>query len=402
MTLYTFACRAFQLSAKLAMPILNWDEPKLLRGPGCIEELPGLIKSLGLARVLLVTDPQLAALDLPGPLLRALEREGIACAVYNRTQANPTIQNIEEAGALYRENDCEGIIAFGGGSPMDCAKGVGALAVRPGKSIPQLRGLLKVLKRIPPLFTVPTTAGTGSEATLACVVRDPAAGEKYAVNDPMLRPEYAVLDPALTVSLPPAFTAQTGLDALSHAVEAFIGRSNTKKTEARALEAVRLIFANLETAYADGGDLEARGAMLEAAYCGGVSFSRAYVGNCHGIAHALGGLYSVPHGLANAVTLPYVLDWYGPAAHARLAKLAEAAGICEPGQSGAEKAAAFIAAIRAMNERMGIPETFDCIREEDIPLMAKRAVKECNPLYPVPKIMRRADCEKLIRKLLKT
>ena len=399
MTLYDLACRAFQITSHCLMPLLNWDEPKLLRGPGCVEELPSLIKSLGLRRVLLVTDPRLMELGLPGPLLRGLAREGIACIVYDQTQANPTIQNMEEAHALYRENACEGIIAFGGGSPMDCAKGAGALAVRPRMTIPKLRGLLTVLKRIPPLFAVPTTAGTGSEATLACVVRDPAAGEKYAINDPLLRPHYAVLDPELTVSLPPDLTAQTGMDALVHAVEAFIGRSNTKWTRAAALKTVRLVFSNLENAYAHGGGLEARAAMLEAAYCGGVAFSRAYVGNCHGIAHNLGGMYNVPHGLANAVVLPYVLDWYGPAARKRLAQLAEAAGVCEPNTSDAEKAAAFITAIREMNRRMHIPERFECIREEDIPLMAKRAVKECNPLYPVPKIMRRAGCETLIRML---
>ena len=400
MTFYEFACRAFQVSANALMPILDWKEPRVLRGPGSIEELPGIVRSLGLRRVLLVTDPNLMKLGLPVGLLRALEREGIACAVYDRTECNPTIQNMEEAYALYRENDCEGIIGFGGGSPMDCAKGAGVLVARPRKSIPQLRGQIKVLKRLPPLFAVPTTAGTGSEATLACVVKDPATGEKYAINDPQLRPEYAVLDPALTVSLPPDLTAQTGIDALVHAVESFLGRGGARWSDAKALETVRLVFANLEKAYADGGDLRARGAMLEAAYCGGVAFSRAYVGYCHGIAHNLGGLYAVPHGLANAVTLPYVLEWYGQSVHARLARLAEAADLCEPGRSDAEKAAGFIAHLREMNARMGIPETFACIRAEDVPLLAERAIRECNPLYPVPKIMRRAECGTVIRRLM--
>jgi len=400
MTPYELACRAFQVSMRGLMPLLDWKEPRLLRGPGSIDELPGLMQSLGLRRVLLVTDPGLQKLDLPGGLRRGLERVGVACAVYDRTEANPTVQNMEGAYALYRENSCEGIVGFGGGSSIDCAKGAGVLAARPGKSIPQMRGQLKVLKRIPPLFAVPTTAGTGSEATVACVVRDPDTGEKYAINDPMLRPQYAVLDPALTVSLSPGLTAQTGMDTLVHATEAFLGRSGVGWSDAKALEAVGLVFGSLEKAYADGGDLQARGAMLEAAYRGGLAFSRAYVGYCHGIAHNLGGLYGLPHGLANAVILPYILDWYGPSAHTRLALLAEAAGISEAGQSNAGKADAFIAALRAMNARMGIPETFDCIREGDIPLLAGRALKESNPLYPVPKIMRLNECMEVIRRLI--
>jgi len=322
--------------------------------------------------------------------------------VYDKTEANPTIGNIEEAYALYRENNCEGIIGFGGGSPLDCAKGAGARAVWPRKSVLQLRGLLTVLKRLPPLFAVPTTAGTGSEATLACIVKDPDNGEKFAINDPVLRPKVAVLDPALTVSLPPNLTAHTGMDALVHAVEAFIGRGGAKWSNEKALQAARLIFANLEIAYADGGNLAAREAMLEASFLAGVAFSRAYVGYVHGIAHALGGLYGVPHGLANAVIMPHVLAWYGEAAHAHLARLAEAANLCEEGQNDAEKAAGFIAAIKEMNLRMNIPEGFDCIREEDIPLLAARAVKESNPLYPVPKIMRRTECENVIRGLMKS
>jgi len=400
MSFYEFACRAFQVSAHLAMPLLDWKEPKVLRGPGSVMELPGLIKAMGLRRVLLVTDAGLAAVGLPDGLLRALEREGIACAVYDRTEANPTIQNAEEACALYRENDCQGIIGFGGGSPLDCAKAAGALIARPRTGIPKLRGLMKVLRRLPPLFAVPTTAGTGSETTLACILKDPATGEKFAINDPLLRPKVAVLDPALTAGLPPALTAQTGMDALVHAAEAFLGRSRTRWTDAAALEAVRLIFANLENVYNNGSDLEARAAMLEASYRAGVAFSRAYVGYVHGIAHALGGLYGTPHGLANAVILPHVLDWYGPAAHERLALLAEAAGVCPPNRSDAEKAAAFIAAVRGMNARMGIPTGFDCIREEDIALLTGRVIKECNPLYPVPKIMRRAECETVIRGLI--
>jgi len=376
--------------------MLGYKEPQVIEGSET--QLAPIIKSLGLRRVLLVTDSNLMALGLPNDLLKALEAAGIDCVVYSGTRVNPTIPNIEEAHALYKERGCGGIVAFGGGSPMDCAKGAGILVARPGKSISQMRGLLKVLKKLPPLFAVPTTAGTGSEATLAAVVTDPDTHEKYAVMDPFIVPKYAVLNPRLTLRLPPDLTATIGMDALTHAVEAYIGRSNTKSTARLALEATRLVFDWLETAHGDGANLEARENMQLAAYKAGVAFTQAYVGNVHAIAHNLGGLYGVPHGLANAVILPHVLGWYGAAAHKRLAKMAKAVGLS--GENDAELARGFIARIREMNARMGIPTSFDCIREEDIPLIARRAMKEANPLYPVPKIMRREECETLVRGLM--
>jgi alcohol dehydrogenase class IV len=399
MSAYAFYCRAYQAVMKVVTNFLDWTEPELLKGPGSVKELPQLMKSHGLKRVLLVTDPGLSKLGLPNGLLAALEEAGIYCAVYAETNANPTIPNIEAALKVYKENQCQGIIAFGGGSPMDCAKGAGARVARPNKTIPQLRGLLKVGKKLPPFYAIPTTAGTGSEVTLVAVVSDPETHEKYPINDPKLRPKYAVLDPELTLGLPPHITSTTGMDALTHAVEAYIGRSNTRHTAKAALQAAQLVFKHLETAYTDGKNLEAREKMLVASYHAGVAFTRAYVGYVHGIAHNLGGMYNVPHGLANAIILPYVLDYYGEAAHARLAILADAVDISKPGQSNTEKAEAFIAEIRAMNQRMNIPDKLDCIKEEDIPTIAQRALKESNPLYPVPKLMNLSDCMGVIRRL---
>lgn len=301
---------------------------------------------------------------------------------------------------MYVKNGCEGVIAFGGGSAMDCAKVAAARVVKPNQSVRAMRGQLKVHKKLPPLFAVPTTAGTGSETTVAAVVTDPETHEKNAVNDTCLRPKYAVLDPELTVGLPPHITSTTGMDALTHAVEAYIGKSNTKETIAEAEEAVKLIFANLEKAYADGKDLEARGNMLKGSYLAGRAFTHAYVGYVHAIAHNLGGLYGTPHGLANAVILPYVLDYYDDCIYPQLAKLADIAGVSAPGMSTADKGKAFIAAIRQMNENMNIPSTFDMIKEEDIPLLVQRALKEGNPLYPVPKIMDAKDCEAVIRSFM--
>lgn len=392
--------RIYQRVFKVAMCFMDWSAPQLLEGAGSVLRLPELIKSKGVKKVLVVTDKGLIALHLLDPLFAKLDEVGIAYVVYDGVRPNPTIPCIEECKDMYVKNGCEGVIAFGGGSAMDCAKVAAARAVKPNQSVRAMRGQLKVHKKLPPLFAVPTTAGTGSETTVAAVVTDPETHEKNAVNDTCLRPKYAVLDPELTVGLPPHITSTTGMDALTHAVEAYIGKSNTKETIAEAEEAVKLIFANLEKAYADGKDLEARGNMLKGSYLAGRAFTHAYVGYVHAIAHNLGGLYGTPHGLANAVILPYVLDYYGDCIYPQLAKLADIASVSAPGMSTADKGKAFIAAIRQMNENMNIPSTFDMIKEEDIPLLVQRALKEGNPLYPVPKIMDAKDCEAVIRSFM--
>ena len=273
-------------------------------------------------------------------------------------------------------------------SSADAAKAAAARLARPDKPLSQLAGLLKVRRRIPPLIAVPTTAGTGSETTIAAVVTG-SDHHKYAISDLCLIPRYAILDPVLTVGLPPHITAETGMDALTHAVEAYLSRFyNTKQTRLLAEHAVVAIFTHLERAY--------RAAMLQASFDAGAAFTRASVGNVHAIAHTLGGLYGVPHGLANAVLLPLVLEDYGKAAYPRLARLAALVGL--KGESEESLAKAFIAEIRAMNTRMGIPDRFNCIREEDIPLMATWAAQEANPVYPVPVIYDEARFARVIER----
>ncbi len=392
-------CRAYQGVFKMAMPFLNWDEPYLLKGPGAVKDLPALIKSKGIMNVLVVTDKGLMGLHLLDGMFEALETQGIKYSVYDGVQPNPTIDNIEEARRIYLRNNCKGIIAFGGGSPMDCAKAAGARVTNPNQQVVDMRGQLKIRHALPPFFAVPTTAGTGSETTLAAVVSNPKTHEKNAINDPKLRPKYAVLDPELTLGLPPHITSTTGMDALTHAVEAYIGRSNTKTTEKYAEDATKLIFENLETAYKDGKNVAARENMLIASFYAGMAFTRAYVGYVHAIAHNLGGIYGTPHGLANAVILPYVLEYFGESAYDRLAKLADVAGITNQSQSNEEKAKLFIAKIKEMNKNMNIPEHFDFIEDKDIPTLIERALKEGNPLYPVPKIMDENDCREVILKI---
>ncbi|HAQ57253.1 MAG TPA: alcohol dehydrogenase [Acholeplasmatales bacterium] len=390
--LYRLWCRTYQTVFKIAWPFIALREPTLLSGPGSLQKLPEIVKTKGLDRILLVTDRGLVKAGLVAPLIERFTRMGVEVTVYDGTVPNPTIDNIEEAYALYLKVQAQGLVALGGGSAMDVAKAVGARVVNPKKSIRQMKGVLKVRHDLPPLFAVPTTAGTGSEATLAAVVTDSLTKEKYAINDPVLVPTLAVLDPRLTVSLPRAITATTGIDALTHAVEAYIGKSNTQKTRKSAKKAVHLIFNNLERVYQNGEDLGARSAMQQAAYEAGLAFTRAYVGNVHAIAHTLGGFYHVAHGLANAVILPYVLDFYGAKAAKPLAELSFEAGVGHEGDSQEKNAARFIAAIRALNTRLGIPSKIvGTIQDADLDQMIGRAMAEANPLYPVPVIMDKND-----------
>lgn len=390
-----FLYRSYQAIMYVGVRLMNWKDATLIEGENSILRIPDLLKKEGFSKVLMVTDKNITNLGLTKPLLGALNTAGIQCVVYDDTVPNPTIDNIEEALILYKANACEAIIAFGGGSSMDCAKGVGARLARPNRSIPQLRGVLKVMKRIPCLIAIPTTAGTGSETTIAAVISNPATHEKYAVNDFHLIPKYAILDPLITVNLPPQITSTTGIDALTHAVEAYIGRSNTKQTREMAREAVKLIFDNLYTAYSNGKDITARNNMLKASFYAGIAFTKAYVGYVHAIAHTLGGYYRVPHGLANAVILPYVLDYFGSSAYKPLAELADLIGITSAGESDEVKAKKFIAKIRGLEVSMDIPTKIEGIQEADIPGMIKNALKEANPLYPVPKILFADDLRKL-------
>ena len=392
--------RINQKILKLGLCFMNWKEPTVFDGEGAVLQLPAFIKGKGINRVLIVTDKGLMSLHLLDPLFLELQKQGIYYVVYDDVQPNPTIPNIECCKDAYINHNCQGIIAFGGGSPMDCAKAAGARVVKPRQSVRKMRGYLKVGRKLPPFFAVPTTAGTGSETTLAAVVTDPETHEKNAIADMALRPKYAVLDPALTIGLPPHITSTTGMDALTHAVEAYIGKSNVKSTIKYAEDATILIHQNLERAYHNGKDINARHNMLKASYYAGCAFTRAFVGYVHAIAHNLGGMYGTPHGLANAVIMPYVLEWYGKSAHKRLARLADIIGITTKEMTDEQKANAFIEEIKRMNKEMNIPEKFDFIKEEDIPLLVKRALKEGNPGYPVPKIMKPEDCEKVIRQLM--
>ena len=391
--------RVFQFVLTSAMYLMPWRQPQLLTGAGSIKKLPEFIKSKNVNNVLIVTDSVLRKLGLLDSFFAACDAVGLKGVVYDGVEPNPSIENIEAARKLYVDNKCDGIVAFGGGSAMDCAKAAGARVVKPRQSIAQMGGTLRVLKRLPPIFAVPTTAGTGSETTRAAVVTDRTAHHKYAVQDLCLIPRYAVLDPELTIGLPPHITSTTGMDALTHAVEAYTNLFAPKSTDKLAVEAVKLIFENLETVYKDGTNLTARFNMQLAAFYGGAAFTRACVGYVHGVAHTLGGLYGTPHGLANAVILPYVMEDFGPAVYYKLARLAEA--VCINGKDDEEKAKAFIREIRRMNADMNIQDKFDFIKDEDIPQMIQWAMKEANPIYPVPVLWHEPEFTALIARIRK-
>ena len=389
-------CRAFQTAFRVVLPILPYRKPRIVTS---CRELSEIFEKEKSKSVLIVTDQGIVNNGLLVPLKEVINNNSIKCTVYDKTQPNPTTENVEEALKVYLTNNCDTLVAIGGGSAMDCAKALGARVAYPKKPIDKMRGVMRVLRKLPTLIAIPTTAGTGSETTLAAVITDSQTHRKYAIMSFPLIPHYAVLDASFTYSLPPHLTATTGMDALTHAVEAYIGRSTTKETRMLSLEATRLVFENIEKAYADGKNHEARENMLHAAYKAGVAFSKSYVGYVHAIAHSVGGKYGTPHGLANAVIMPYVLETYGKSAYKKLHRLGVAAGVSNENDSIEAGAKAFIDAIKALNDKMNIPKNLSAINADDILEMSSNAEKEANPLYPVPKLMTREELAEIYYKI---
>ncbi|MGN0961275.1 MAG: iron-containing alcohol dehydrogenase [Christensenellales bacterium] len=389
-------CRTFQGIMKIVLPLMPYREPKALEK---VEDIAPILIEKAIKNVLLVTDKSIKELGLTKTLEKSLEDNKIKFKIFDKVVPNPTSANVENGLKIYNESGCGAIIALGGGSVMDCAKAIGARAVNPKKPLNKMKGLLKVKYPLPPLFAIPTTAGTGSETTVTAVITDSVTHHKYTINDFDLIPHYAVLDASLTLGLPKGLTATTGVDALTHSIEAFIGGATTENTRKNALESARLIFENLPKVVKDGSNIKARKEMLRASYMAGLAFTRSYVGYVHAIAHTLGGEYGVPHGLANAVILPYMLTEYGSSVYKKLKVMAVYCKIAESGDSEQIATKKFIDRIIEMNEDFDIPKAFDCIKEKDIPELAKKASAEANPLYPVPKLMSAKELEKMYYKV---
>lgn len=374
--------------------------PSLIKGKNSILKLPDVVKGDGHNKALVVTTAGFIKRGSLEPLFDGLKKEGIECFVYSGIMPDPTIACIEEALKVYKENNCECIIAVGGGSVMDASKIIGARVSNPKLQVRDMRGMFKIKNHIPDLYVVPTTAGTGSEATVAAVITDEVDGThyKYAITDFGLVPKYAVMYPEITLSLPKHITAATGMDALTHAVETYTNLYASPMVKMLARKSVRMIFDNLESAYNNGSDIKARGRMLMASYYAGVAFTNNFVGYVHAVAHALGALYGLPHGYANAILLPVVMDQYGQSAYKSLAELADVVGI--EGSSDKEKAEKFIEAIKQMNERMEIPNKVKELKEEDFDTIVSRALIEANPSYPVPVIWDEEDVKLLLRRII--
>lgn len=397
-TLYRLSCRCFQAAVKLGSYFMGYRMPQCMEGPGTLRALGGFLKEKDLNDILVVTSDGMLRRAMAQPMLEDFSRNGIRYTLQTFDHPDPTSEDVERGYQAFREGGCRAIVALGGGSRIDCAKAIAARTARPKRNVSQLQGLLKVRRPTVPLIAIPTTAGAGSETTVAAVIVDSVTHRKAAINDPTLIPQYAVLDPELTVGLSPFVTATTGMDALTHAVEAYTNHTyNTPLEDELAIRAVALIHGNLLTAFHDGTDLTARQNMQKAAFYAGRAFTRGCVGYVHAIGHTLGGLYGVPHGLAMAVLLPHVMRAYGEAVHGRLARLAEACGM--EGQNDAEKAERFLTWVEEANREMGLPEAFDMIRPEDVEQMIDWAMKEANSLYPVPVIWGREEFRAFIGKI---
>ena len=392
--------RAYQRLLQALALVLPFPQPRKLIGAGALRTLPPLMRGRRWRRPLLVTNRQLLQLQLPQPLLQKLEGAGRPCQVFDQVPDNPTIACVEAGLQAYRAGRCDSLVAVGGGSVIDCAKAIGARAANPWLSCRAMDGLFRVVLPPPPLACVPTTAGSGSEASIAAVLTDQERQRKLAMADLKLLPAITVIDPELMLGLPPAITAAGGLDALTHAVEAYIGRSGTPFSNRRALEAISAIARWLPRAHAHGDDLEARLQMALAAHAAGEAFTRTNVGYAHALAHALGCFYAIPHGLANALVLPSVLRFSRPACEPKLAALARAAGLGTSQDSDPMLARDFIRWVEALNQQLGVPPFIASLRSVDIPRISADALQEAHPSYPVPRWMRRSDCEALLTQLL--
>lgn len=384
-------CRLYQLLLKLSIPFLPYRTPKILNS---YNDISLIIKKNKLNNIFIVTGPNIYKKGLLNELENNLKQNKLNYYIFNKTESNPTINNVLEAKKEYIDNKCSAIIAFGGGSPMDLAKILGASIVT-NKPINKMKGLLKIRKKLPLLIAIPTTAGSGSETTLAAIITD-NNHIKYPINDFCLIPKYVLLDYKLTLSLPKNITCTTGMDALTHAIEAYIGRSLTNETKMYSLKAIELVLNNLYKAY-QYNDEEAKNNMLIASFYAGCAFTKSYVGYVHALAHAIGGKYNLPHGLLNAIILPKVLIKYDKSIYKKIAFIAKANNIATENDNNKISFNKFINYILELNNKMNIPTKINELNENDIHYLATLAFNEANPLYPVPKLLSIKDLEDILK-----
>ncbi|MGB9939565.1 iron-containing alcohol dehydrogenase [Methanosarcina sp.] len=375
--------------------------PKVaLMGAGCVKEIGRHAKDLGATKALIVSGKSRHGERLALDIYKILEGAGLEATIFAGADPNPTDTSVMEGADIYRKEDCNMIIAVGGGSPMDCAKAIG-IVVYNGGLINDYEGVGKVTKGIPPLITVNTTAGTASEMTSFTIITDTKRHIKMAIVDPRITPDVAVNDPELMVSMPPALTAATGMDALTHAVEAYVSTMATPTTDAAAIKSIELISKYLREAVAHGEDVRNRDMMAHAEYLAGIAFNNASLGYVHSMAHQLGGLYDLPHGVCNAILLPYVEAYNKKVVPERFADIAKAMGENIEGLSPEEAADRAIDAIRKLASDIGIPSGLKELgaKEEDLELLAEHAMQDVCRLTN-PRDLSKEDIIEIYRKAL--
>jgi len=376
--------------------IIEKPNPVLYLGAGKAQKVGALLAGCAVNKVLVLTDHFLHTSGLLAPVFESLQAAGMSYIVFDAVRPDPTFDVVDEACKAYA--DCEAIIAVGGGSVMDTAKAVGA-SVANNKPAIRMAGLLKVKKRLPLLIAVPTTAGTGSETTVAAVISDPKTHVKKQLLSPKLVPQVAILDPTLTTGLPPAPTAYTALDALTHAMEAYTAGYADVQTDRYASVAVKLIYENVNAAVQTPKDLAVREALQEAAFYAGMAFTRTYVGYVHAFAHTIGGRFGVPHGLATAVLLPHIMQFYQDTCKSRFAEIADILGIRDKMDSEAAKAEKLVQSLFALNESLQVPQYFEKFPKAEIESVITAAFHECHGVYPVPKYYTRQQARELMQKV---
>ena len=371
--------------------------PVNLMGNGCLGEAVQAIRGYGFRHALIVTDAGLSRAGVAAKVAKLLEAQDIESTLFDGAQPNPTVGNVEAGLALLSSRHCDCVISLGGGSPHDCAKGI-ALVATNGGHISDYEGVDKSAKPQLPLIAINTTAGTASEMTRFCIITDETRHIKMAIVDRNVTPILSVNDPSLMLAKPAALTAATGMDALTHAVEAYVSTAATPITDTCALKAVSLIAANLRKAVSHGDDINAREQMAYAQFLAGMAFNNASLGYVHAMAHQLGGFYNLPHGVCNAILLPHVEAFNASAAAERLGDIAKAMGADVNGKDAASAAESCLAAIRQLAADVNIPAGLAQlgVRDEDIALLATNALKDACGLTN-PRTASQAEIEAIFR-----
>ena len=372
-------------------------QPKMIKGEHALLDLVDVLREKHLSRYMVVTTAGFIKRGTLQPFFERLEESHIPYSIFHDVKPDPEILDVENLKEYYIKEGCQGLIAIGGGSVIDCSKAALACIQSSHLTVKTVLETGRVSKTLPFFIAVPTTAGTGSEVTAGAVITDPIRKRKYALSHLFLIPKYAVLDASLLTTLPAKMTAYTGMDALTHAIEAYINCFNNHKTNEYALRAIKTIFQYLVPSFEDGLNMQYRLELLEASYNAGVAISNNYIGYVHAIAHGIGGMYHLQHGMINATILPIVLEEYGSAVVSKLAKIADVVGIT--GANDQDKSTQFIQKLKDLNQIFTIPTSIPEIQEEDIHYLATGAEKEGNPTYPTPVTWNVEQFEKVIRKI---